>query len=207
MNLYPRLVETIKTLEKSQDDKTDHELSNLIVPLIERVVVKLVASENENRKKYDQEPTKYFTDEEMRLIALILTFEYQPRGSNIITAGDYGDKLFIIIQGEARVLVPNNKTIDKESDERSAPKEDYEIRKNNLNSYFMKLRKHTLLCQRKVHRMQLDKRKSQNELKKKMLRNGNTLQVDNRKNENNDLSQNKPNEDPPSDDLGTENDQ
>lgn len=117
MNLYPRLVETIKTLEKSQDDKTDHELSNLIVPLIERVVVKLVASENENRKKYDQEPTKYFTDEEMRLIALILTFEYQPKGSNIITAGDYGDKLFIIIQGEADVLVPNNKTMDKESGE------------------------------------------------------------------------------------------
>ena len=77
------------------------------MPHIRVVVNKLIAQEKENEGKKGQAAELDLAAEDLRLMALQLKFLFKAEGSNVINAGDYGDKLYIIIDGTARVLIPN----------------------------------------------------------------------------------------------------
>ena len=128
-------------LEKKPEEKTEEDLQKLIVPLIRTVMNNLLSSENEGKKNKTSEI--YLTPVDLKLLALFLKFQFTPEGTDIITAGDYGDKLFIIIEGEARVLVPNKRSNDERQQVKKDPKEkqQFNIRKKELNAYFIRFRK------------------------------------------------------------------
>ena len=58
------------------------------------------------RNAFFAEQLKEFSSDDFKFISERLRFEFYAEGEKIFGAGDFGDKFYIIIQGNASVLVP-----------------------------------------------------------------------------------------------------
>lgn len=133
----------MKILNKPNKGKSDEDLAEL-VPIIKTI--------------------QFFKDRDIKdadypEIISSMNYEFCPAGHDVFEYGSYGEKFYIILQGEVKVIIPNPEIWDF--------KERFEEHKQKLKQEEQK----TKLDDERIERLKKERRRKKKEAKRKKSRN------------------------------------